>query len=155
MDLNHDLELAELTDHALGQPNFRLVDFATSRSQCIGNIAGSHGTKQLTFFSCSGCDLDCAQPSQRLATGFRGRQRLRCCCFKLCTAGLKLGHVVFCGWHRLALRDQEIAAVTGLHINLVTQRTETTNVFEQNDFHRSFLCWPRERPTPINSCSAA
>ena len=55
--------------------------------------------------------------------------------FQLGPARFKQRHVAFVGTQRLALRQQEVARVAGLHRDDVAHLSQLLDPFQQNDFH--------------------
>ena len=49
----------------------------------------------------------------------------------------ELRDVVRGGQRRLALRQQEVAAVAGLHLDAIADVAEVRDLLQQNDFHRT------------------
>ena len=94
MNLNHDFELAELANYTFGQTHLGFIHFTPSGDERLSDIAGAHGTEQLTLFTRRGGNFDGTQRSQRLASSLCRGQRLRGCRFQLSASCLELGNII-------------------------------------------------------------
>src|SRR6218665_2066889 len=136
MQLQVDVIVTGGADSTEGQAHFALVHSFTQLGDGFGDVAGTHGAEQLAFVAGLGSD-DHSQCGSALTTGLSISQTSSGPGFQFSATGIKVSHVLFSCGNSLALRNQEITAITGLYIDLGTQSTEVLDLLKQNDFHHS------------------
>ena len=139
MYLDSDLILTEVAQGTFRETHLGLVHLTAGGGDRVGNIAGTHGSEQLALFTGIGGDRDQPERVDLFGAGFGLRERLGRGGLQLGAARLELGNAALSGGYRLALGAQVIAAESGLHVHLVSQLAQVADIFQQNDFHLTFL----------------
>ncbi|EEF93560.1 hypothetical protein CATMIT_01808, partial [Catenibacterium mitsuokai DSM 15897] len=111
---------AGAADRAFAHDHFRLADLIAGLGQRFGDVAWGHRAVQLAFGGGVGGDGHLHAFQLGLAAFGAVEQRLGLG-FVIGAAGFELGQVGGGGRHGLALRNQVVAAVARLHVDLVAE----------------------------------
>src|SRR5690606_30429291 len=116
-------------------------------SDRLSDITGTDRTEQLAFIARLGSQAN-RGAIQLLATGLSSSQLLCSLSVQLGTTGFNGGQIVLGRRQCFTLRDQEVTAITGAHINNGTQIAQVFDFLEQNNLHdlspRTQLSWLSE-----------
>src|SRR5690606_35057675 len=134
VQVDHDVVLAGAADGALTHDHFGLLDRVAGLGQRLGDVAGRDRTVELAFRG--GIRTD-----RHRHVGELGLAGLGVVVhglglgFVLGAARLELGQVGLGRRRGLALRDQEVAAVTRLDVDLVAELAEVLHVLQEDQLH--------------------
>ena len=128
MDLNSNVVLAGVTQRARRQTNFALVHNNASSRSGFSDVAVADRTEQLAFVTSLGGDGQ-DQFSQCSCASFGSGQNGSFLTLELSTTNFEVGQVLDRSRQRLALRDQEVATVARLHVNLGAESAEAFDFF--------------------------
>src|SRR6185312_10643243 len=134
MQVQRHVVLAGVAQRTFAQDHFALVHDMAGGGQRFGDVARAYRTEQLAF-----------RAGMR-GNGDRRIGKLDLACLGISQQGVGLGFVFGTTLlerrqvgridaHGLALGQEEIAAITRLHHDLVAERAETADFLQKNEFH--------------------
>src|SRR5690606_37279510 len=135
MQVHAHLKLADVTDRAFALHHFVLVEGKAGRGERFGDVTRTDGTEQLSFRTRVGLYGHRFGGVELRLARFGGTQLLVCLSFVLGATRLEVGQVVGRGRNRLALRDEVVAPVTRLDVDLVAKVAEVLYFLQKDQLH--------------------
>ena len=134
VQVDQHVVFADVAQRAFAHHDFRLLDRHAGGGQGVGDVARADRAVQLAFGRGVGGDGHRRAFELGLAA-FGAFQLGLGLGFVLGTLGFELGQVPSGGRHGLALRDQEVAAVARLHVDLVAEVAEVGDFLQEDQLH--------------------
>src|SRR5688500_13479047 len=133
----HDV-LTGNADRTVRQAHLRTLDLMTGLLHAVGDIGRTDRAEELALAAGLRRERE-LEAFELLRARLSAFELGACGLFELGAASFEFRNVFFRGERRLAFRQEEVAAVTGLHLHSIADVAEVGNLLQQNDFHEGYL----------------